>query len=147
VLFGPAETVTGEARALRGGASDDDAFVSIRHRSGVESLIWASELAAAPGPRFRVSGTEGAFVAEGLDGQEEALRTGLRPDGSWGREPEERWGRLVTEGGTKPVPSEPGAWPEFYRRFEAALRGDGDLPVDPRDAVGVLEVLEQVDSV
>ena len=41
-----------------------------------------------------------------------------------------------------PLPGEPGDWPQFYSMFAAALAGEGPLPVDPRDAVQGLRVLE-----
>jgi hypothetical protein len=40
------------------------------------------------------------------------------------------------------VPSEPGAWPEFYLRLGIALRDGGPPPVDPADAVAALEVID-----
>ena len=92
---------------------------------------------------MRVLGSAGAFVVDGLDGQEDALKRGDRPGEGWGAEPEERWGRLVRGEESCPVPASPGAWSEFYRRVAAALRGDGELPVDPDDAVEVLEILER----
>ncbi len=95
----------------------------------------------------RVLGSRGAFVVEELDGQEDALRAGRRPgEGRWGAEPEGRWGRLVRGDEETPVPSADGAWPEFYVRLESALSGGGDLPVDPGDAVAVLEVLEAAEE-
>jgi scyllo-inositol 2-dehydrogenase (NADP+) len=143
-LFGPADAVYGEVAARRGGPADDDAFIAIRHRGGVTSHLWASSVAAARGPRLRVLGSRGAFVVDELDGQEDALREGRRPtDGTWGVEPESKWGRLVRGEDSSPVHSERGAWPEFYRRFEANFRGEGDLPVDPRDAIEVAKVLER----
>jgi predicted dehydrogenase len=92
-----------------------------------------------------VLGSGAAFVVQEPDGQEDALQAGLRPGGGgeWGAEPPERWGRLVNGDGSEPVPSENGAWPRFYEQLVAALRGDGPLPVDPEDAVAVLEVLER----
>ena len=39
--------------------------------------------------------------------------------------------------------SENGAWPLFYRHCQAALAERSALPVDPRDAVAVLEILER----
>jgi predicted dehydrogenase len=91
-----------------------------------------------------VLGSRGAFVVAGVDGQETALRAGLRPGtvDAWGTEPRERWGRLVQGDERQPVPSEPGAWPEFYERVERWLRGGGPAPVDPADAVRTLEVIE-----
>jgi scyllo-inositol 2-dehydrogenase (NADP+) len=103
-----------------------------------------SALAAAPGPRLRVLGSRAAYVVADVDGQEDALRAGRRPDDPepWGVEPESRWGRLVKGDKGEPVPSEPGAWPVFYTEFERALRDGGPPPVDPADAVAVLEVID-----
>jgi predicted dehydrogenase len=142
-LFGPPAEVYGEVSSRRGGA-DDDTFVALRHRDGTISHLWASSVAASRGPRLRVLGSRAAYVNEHLDGQEDALRAGRRPgdDGTWGLEPESRWGRLVEGDSAEPVPSEPGAWPEFYLRLAHALREGGPPPVDPGDAVAVLDVLE-----
>jgi scyllo-inositol 2-dehydrogenase (NADP+) len=95
-----------------------------------------------------VLGSEAAFVVDALDGQEDALRAGRRPgDGAWGVEPPERWGRLVRGDSEEPVPSEPGAWPAFYAGVERWLSSGGDPPVDPADAVRVLEVIEAARAV
>ena len=144
-LFGPPLRVRGEVAHRRGGPADDDVFIALEHAGGTVSHLWASSVAAAPGPRLRVLGSRGAFVVADVDGQEDALRDGLRPGGAgeWGAEPEERWGRLVRGSGSEPVPPENGAWPEFYARMAACLAGDGPPPVDPLDAVAVLEILER----
>lgn len=148
-LFGPPVDVHAEIDSRRGGPADDDAFLALRHRSGAVSHLWMSAVAAAPGPRLRVLGSRAAFVVDEVDGQEGALRAGGRPGGpsEWGVEPEERWGRLVAGERVEPVPSEPGAWPRFYAELERALRAGGPPPVDPVDAVGVLEVLDRAREV
>jgi predicted dehydrogenase len=144
VLFGPATHAYAEVDARRGGASDDDAFVALRHASGVISHLRASATTAAPGPRLRVLGSEAAFVMTDLDSQEDQLRAGKRPDAvpEWGIEPERHWGRLVTGEDSVPVPSERGDWPRFYALLATALRDGGPPPVDPRDAIATLRVLE-----
>jgi predicted dehydrogenase len=143
-LLGPATHVYAEIDSRRGGAADDDAFVALRHESGAYSHLRASSVTAAPGPRLRVLGSEAAFVVDEVDGQEDALRAGLRPgrDEPWGVEPPARWGRLVRGEEQEPVASEPGAWPEFYAGVERWLREGAAPPVDPADAVRVLEVVE-----
>jgi scyllo-inositol 2-dehydrogenase (NADP+) len=143
-LFGPASHIHAEVDNRRESAGDDDAFVALRHHSGTYSHLWMSALAAAPGPRRRVLGTRAAYVVAEGDGQEDALRSGLRPDDPdmWGVEPESRWGRLVKGEESEVVPSEPGAWPAFYTEFERALRVGGPPPVDPADAVATLEVID-----
>jgi predicted dehydrogenase len=40
------------------------------------------------------------------------------------------------------VPTERGRWDSFYPAFAAAVRGQGPVPVDPRDAVATARVLD-----
>lgn len=143
-LFGPVTHVYAEIDARRGLASDDDDFLVLRHASGTISHLHASAVTAAPGPRLRVLGTEAAYVVEALDGQEDALSDGRRPNdgGEWGVEPRERWGRLIAGDASEPVRSERGDWPRFYAELAAALRDGGPPPVDPGDAVAGLHLLE-----
>src|SRR4051812_8683624 len=141
-LLGPAASVYAEIDARRGGAADDDAFVAIRHESGGYSHLRTSSVTAAPGPRLRVLGSRAAFVVDELDRQEADLRDGLRPgrDEPWGSGPP---GRLVEGDEESVVESERGDWPAFYRGVERWLRApDEPPPVDPRDAVRVLEVID-----
>lgn len=141
-VLGPVSGVYAEVASRRGG-SDDDVFVALRHRSGAHAHLWASAVAAAPGPRLRVLGSEAGYVVEHLDGQEDALRAGRRPDEvGFGQVPPERWGRLVRGDRSDPVPSEPGCWLAFYQQVVRALRDEGPPPVDPGDALATLEVLE-----
>jgi scyllo-inositol 2-dehydrogenase (NADP+) len=143
-LFGPASLVYGELDRRRPGMRvDDDAFVALTHTSGVRSHLWMSSVAAQLGPRLRVLGDRAAYVKHGLDGQEEALRAGRRPDGpGWGEEPPDRWGLLGTEEQARPVPTEPGAYQRFYEGLVTALRDQAPPPVEPADAVAALRVLD-----
>jgi scyllo-inositol 2-dehydrogenase (NADP+) len=142
-VFGTVVRVYAELESRRGGA-DDDAFLALEHRSGARSHLWASLLAAAPGPRLRVLGDRAAYVIADVDGQEDALRSGARPSGdeTWGTEPRGRWGRLITAETSEAVASERGDWPRFYVGLERALREGSPAPVDPWAAVAGLEVLD-----
>jgi predicted dehydrogenase len=42
----------------------------------------------------------------------------------------------------EPVPTRPGAYPEFYAAVRRALREGGPPPVDPLDAVAGLRIIE-----
>lgn len=129
VLFGPPVKVYAEVLARREGASvDDDVFLALEHAGGERSHLWMSMLARHPGPRFRVSGLRDSFVSQDLDPQETQLKGGLRPgDPGFGESPGLDRGRYV----------------EFYEGVRDWARGEGPAPVDPADAVRVLEVLER----
>jgi predicted dehydrogenase len=91
-----------------------------------------------------VLGDRAAFVKHGLDVQEEALRAGRSPtEPGFGDEPRERWGRLGTGEEQREVPTEPGSYASFYAGVAASLRDGAPPPVDPRDAVAVLELLDE----
>ncbi len=87
VLFGEPTQVYAEVERRRPGAQvDDDAFVALRFAGGPIAHLWASQVAPRPGPRFRALGLEGAFESWGLDPQEDALQSGLRPGDAGGAE-------------------------------------------------------------
>ncbi|HEV8602826.1 MAG TPA: Gfo/Idh/MocA family oxidoreductase [Gaiellaceae bacterium] len=143
-LFGSVESVYAELDIRRPGAEvDDDVFVALEHVSGVHSHLWMSAVTAQKGPRFRVLGEGAAYTKHGLDVQEDALRAGRSPtEPGWGEEPREHWGMLGLNGDLREVPTAPGSYGAFYEAVAASLRGDALPPVDPGDAVAVLEVLE-----
>jgi predicted dehydrogenase len=147
-LFGEATPVYHELVTRKpGGAAPDDAFVVLRHDSGVVSHLWMNGLAAQTGPRFRVLGSEGGFTKHGLDPQEAALRDGARPgDPSFGQEPETAWGTAGLDDATRTVRTEPGRYSEFYTSLARALRSDGPMPVDPLDSVRVIELIERIQA-
>jgi scyllo-inositol 2-dehydrogenase (NADP+) len=142
-LFGPVNSVYAELDQRRPGAGvDDDVFLALTHVSGIRSHLWASALAAHPGPRLRVLGNRAAYVKVDIDGQEAALVAGDRPDRpDWGIEAVARWGRLEVSGQARPVPSEPGAYQRYYDAVVTSLRNGGPPPVDPTDAVSGLEII------
>jgi scyllo-inositol 2-dehydrogenase (NADP+) len=144
VLFGPVAQVYAEVDIRRAGVrTDDDTFVSLTHANGVRSQLWVSAIASSLGPRLRVLGDRASYVKYGLDVQEDQLRAGRRPDldADWGSEPEAQWGEVGTPSGTSPVRTEPGAYQHFYAAVRAALRGEGELPVDPRDSLEGLRII------
>lgn len=144
VLFGPVAEVYAEIDSRRGAPAEDDVFIALRHESGTLSHLHASAVTPSPGPRLRVQGTTAGFLVPRLDPQEAALREGARPDtvDDWGKPEEWDYGRLIGGEHSVPVPPEPGDWPRFYALLRDALLDGGPPPVDPRDAVETLRVLE-----
>lgn len=147
-LFGPAIVEQAELSVVReGSVSDDDAFISLLHSNGVRSHITISRAAAQSGPRFRVLGSKSAYTVYGLDNQEPALKLTQWPgsDG-YGITPESEWGLIGIDGseeGLTAVPTEPGNYPAFYAGVAAAIRAGAPAPVDPREALEVVRILER----
>jgi predicted dehydrogenase len=146
LLFGPAENVRAELDTRRaGGAAEDDVFVSILHAAGVRSHLWMNRLAAQQGPRFRVLGSRAGYTKWGLDGQEAALAAGALPsDPGYGVEPQSDWGRFGIDGALEKVPAERGRYDAFYAGLADALLRGASVPVDPRDSLRVIEIIEHI---
>jgi predicted dehydrogenase len=128
VLFGHPLRVYAELERRRPGAEvEDDVFLALEHEGGVRSHLWMSAVAPLHGPRFRVSGLERGFASDGLDPQEAQLSEGMRPgDPGFG----EAEGLL------------PGAYQRFYEGVVAWLRDGAPAPVDPRDSLACMRVLD-----
>ena len=94
VVLGPVDTVYAEW-TIRDNGLDDDVFVALAHTNGARSHHWGSSRQPAPGPRFRVAGTEAAYVIDGpMDGQEASLVAGDTP-----RSLGDQWGGGAARGG------------------------------------------------
>ncbi|MFC7849695.1 Gfo/Idh/MocA family oxidoreductase [Arthrobacter sp. NPDC057388] len=146
-LFGPVAKIYGETARYddpKKSDADQDAFLSLLHRSGTRSRLWMNGNAARLGPRFHVLGSRAAYTKWGLDGQEKALGEGVRPtDPEYGIEPRESWGKLGVPGSFRDEPTSRGDYPQFYAQLAHALRAGSAPPVDPSDAVEVLKIIEQ----
>lgn len=149
-FFGPAEVTYAEITARRPQENaDDDVFIALRHESGVVSHVTLNLSSHLHGPRFRVLGTKGAFVKFGVDPQEPfVVGGGLPTDAEYGVEPPENYGTLEADGQRSTIPTERGAYPEFYRILAEKIDDGGTAsalpaPVDPADSVAVLKLIEQ----
>ncbi len=146
VLFGPVASVYAELDIRRAGsAADDDDMLALHHVNGVRSHLITSKVSGDTSRRIHVNGSAGAYVVNGFDGQEAQLiagRTPLTEGDSWGVEAPSAWGRIVRGDLSEPVESERGRWDTYYPAFAAAVRGEGPVPVEPREALRVLEILD-----
>jgi len=155
-LLGPARCVHAELDHVEfdgaepdGGRTDCRFVVSLTHESGVRSRVSASKINYIEDRELRAYGSAGSYVARGTDVQAQAVFAGRRPvdeGAEWGYDAPEHWGTLNTAAGSTQVPSEQGAYQDYYTRFAAAFRGDGDFPVPAEQAVHTLEVLDAARS-
>jgi len=148
VLFGLPEAVTADVRIERENTVADDAFDIMLHYPGaLRAVLRSSILAAAPRPRFVLFGTQGSFVKQSVDPQENNLRHGNIPaSGPWGAEPEENWGLLTVPDGEKfthrRIPSEKCDFRDYYANVRDALLGKAAPAVTTEWAVNVMRLLE-----
>jgi predicted dehydrogenase len=135
--------VYAELDRRRGAEVDDDTFVALEHESGARSHLWMSAVAPLHGRRLKVNGAEGGIETSDLDPQEDQLQAGVRP-GDSGYGVAGASAVLVRNGGGVGGlhELEAGAYQRFYAGFRDAVAGDGPPPVDARDALAALRVIE-----
>jgi predicted dehydrogenase len=137
-LFGPIDTVYAEV-AARTTAAEDDAFLACRHTLGVVSHLGATSLSAAPGPRVRILGRDGAFLLD----QFEDDGTGIYPD--LANADAAHCGWVYVGDQRTPMARAASGQVDFYREVKRALVAadpQGAMPVDPYDAVHTLAVID-----
>jgi len=140
--FGKAELVTSTVRTIRGGA-DDDAVLVLKHDSGVLSILSASVVVGAPGPRIRILGSKGALVINDLDPQEALLKAGKVPvGGKWDVSTKSKTfihcGDKVEE-----IVGEDGNYATFYTLVAGAIAGTNPWPISNEDALLVAQIIDQ----
>jgi predicted dehydrogenase len=145
--FGQPLAIQADIGYVRPGARADDSFhARLRYAGALRVDLHASMLGAVPRPRLVLQGTRGSYLKQGLDPQEADLKAGRRPgDGAaWGVDPERGVAVVAQDGDlrTIAVPTENGAYPEFYLQIEAAIRGKGPNPVPPDEAIAVMRLLD-----
>ncbi|GAA2042715.1 Gfo/Idh/MocA family oxidoreductase [Agromyces tropicus] len=143
-VFGPVSRVLAVIDRASGLPLETGYLLVLEHRSGLRTRVTASCTQAAEYPRFRLTGSEGTLVLDGLDVQTEHTLAGLSPrDSAWGVEPPDRAGVLHRTDGTRAAVSrERGDWSAFYRGTIDALRDGSTLPVPIAGAISTLAVLE-----
>ena len=146
-LFGPPEMLLADIRAERDGAPNDDAFeVTFYYANGLRAYLSSTTLAPIPRPHFRVLGTEGSFVKQGLDPQEALLRAGKPVGGEdWGLEKEEEWGTLAqfdaVKASQRRVPTLRGDYRKFYENVRDVQLGNAKPLVTLEEALCVMYAL------
>lgn len=146
-LFGTPETVTAKLRYDREGTTVNDGFAVFLQYPRLHVSLYATLIAAAPGPRFAVHGTKGSYIKYGLDPQEDALKGGATlSDPHWGEEPESAWGKLTTvqngHATERSVPTLPGDYRPYYENVRDAILGRASLVLPAEEGWRIIRLLE-----
>jgi scyllo-inositol 2-dehydrogenase (NADP+) len=147
VLFGWPDWLAADLNIQRTGSVVDDDFRILMGKGKLRILLSATQMAAAPGPKFVVHGDRGSFMKQGMDVQENQLKAGMRPgDAGFGVEPTEQAASVTVMhkdiAETTVLPSLPGNYLAYYAGIRNALESGGPAPVSAEDARDSMRILE-----
>ena len=140
-ILGLPQTVTATIATQRtGGQTTDYAHVLLDY-GAAKAVLHGAMLVAGGVNRFTIHGEKGSVVKRHLDPQEAQLLSGMRPGlPGFGQDDDPL---ILFDGeGERSLPSPIGDQSGYYRDIARAVRGEGDNPVPPVQALAVMAVLE-----
>lgn len=158
-LFGRPKSVTAFYRTLRGVKSEsEDTFDMTLQYADSPRLVHVKThvRTTMPNPlKYFVRGNNGTFIKFGDDQQEHQIMAGMKSwDEGFGAEPEEIWGELTTRQQAVPTQIQKGSYwvgrvpsvvlgiSQYYSDVATAIRGDGQLVVQPETSRDGLRIIE-----
>jgi len=142
-LFGLPEALTAQCKIMREGSNNIDYFNVTLHYPDKIALLNASLFCAGPNLRFNIQGDLATYRKLGLDPQEERLKSGVQPNSpGWASETAEQYGRLYSEESSELITTEAGSYQFFYSQTATAIHNGSKPPVDVRDALWNIKLIE-----
>ncbi|MDH6312162.1 scyllo-inositol 2-dehydrogenase (NADP+) [Parabacteroides sp. PFB2-10] len=146
-LFGMPQAVYADIDRLRDGSEVDDYYFIKLIYPQVKVLLRAGYLMREETPRYYLHGTEGSYVKQGLDPQEECLKQGVIPTGAaWGKEAEANWGTLnATVSGLHyrgKIETLPGNYMAFYDDIHRSVTENQKALTDAEDVLQVIRIIQ-----
>ncbi|MGA7721538.1 MAG: Gfo/Idh/MocA family oxidoreductase [Ignavibacteriaceae bacterium] len=146
-LFGNPVSVFADLRTQRPSGKIIDAFEVILNYNKLKVTLKSNYLSKIPLPRFTLHGTEGSYIKNGLDPQEETLKKiGYRKSLDWGAESPDYWGMtetkingLVFSGEIETIA---GSYSLFYENLYDAIENSRELAVKPGEAMNTIRIIE-----
>ena len=143
VLFGKPISISAELKIERPGAKVIDSFDLIFYYKNHKAILRSGMLVDQPGPVFKLTGTKGYYIKNGLDPQEELLRQAILPESDfWAKEIESAWGEMTIEGESQKIEPVYSDYREFYRNVYGVIRNGEALLVSPEQALLVINCIE-----
>lgn len=148
-LFGePMKTLKVTSRNRLHSKVDDYAHFMLCYPEDFMVYVTATYLAADPGPAYIIHGRNGSFKKMLSDVQEEQLGKGISPfSADYGKEDPAQAGQLtLSEKDTRVTtvfPGEQGTYNELFDLLYDAVRLGKTFPIDPRQIIQQLTILEQ----
>lgn len=152
-LFGIPQKLWAHLDCQRPGAQTTDFFeLHFFYRSGLLVTLSAGMLQRPPSYRFEAIGTQATLAIEGLDSQENLIRSGVFP-----KDEKNFRTSLQSQSGTfwqdtpegfseKQLCIPPGDYRPFYFQLYHALQGNGKLPVSAIEAARVIQLIERAEE-
>ncbi|MFD1737014.1 oxidoreductase [Bacillus salitolerans] len=147
-LFGEPHFVWADVFGQRTHAKTDDYFhIVLGYRDNLRVILHSGAVVLNAGPRFQVHGSRGSFIKYGIDGQEDALKAGLKPiDSTWGADNPEFYGKLVIVKEEQEehtvVPTLKGSYLTYYKDIARSLLQGVKLPVTAEDGLTVIKIID-----
>jgi len=147
VLFGLPKTIFADLRTQREGGKIIDNFELILNYGKLKVVLNSGFLYKQSYIRFGLFGTEGSFIKNGLDPQEDTLKlSGYSPGLNWGKENEELWGVLDTNSDGSnfkgKIETQAGCYQDYFENIYDAIINKKELAVKPEDALAYMRIIE-----
>lgn len=152
-LFGIPQKLWAHLDCQRPGSQTTDFFeLHFFYSNGLIVTLSAGMLQRSPSYRFEAIGTQATLAIEGLDPQENLIRSGVFP-----KDKKNFRVSLQPQSGTlwedtpegfseKQLCIPPGDYRQFYFQLYHALQGNGKLPVSALEATRVIQLMERAEE-
>ena len=146
-LFGYPDALFADIRNLRENSQVDDNIDILLYYNDKRVRLHAGFFNKEQLPAFTLQGKKGSFFKPRADIQEDALKTGIKPNTSdWGKEPVEKECLLnvMINGNTirKTIPTLSGNYYDFFEGVYQSISEDKVEPVTADDGLKVMQIIE-----
>lgn len=148
VLFGVPKAIFARVQKRRPGSQIDDYFRIDLIYPDLNCTLKSSMLVKEQGPAFILHGTKGSYLKNRSDVQEADLDLGKNPSNkNWGEEKEADKGLLHLhkendKSSKEYIDAPKGDYALFYKKLFNWIRKEGDTPVDLKDSLLHMEIIE-----
>jgi len=146
-LFGKPNAVYADLRMQRSGSKIIDNFEIVLSYPNLKVILNSGFLYKKQMVRFALFGTNGSFIKNGLDPQEDTLKkNGFNQSNEWGTEPEKYWGYLDTQiselSYKGKIETVAGCYQKYYENIYETISEKKELEVKPEQVLITSRIIE-----
>lgn len=146
-LFGWPQSLFADLMAMRKGSPVDDYFEILLYYPSFRVRLKGSCFVKQPVPEYILNGSNGTFLQQRSDAQEQQLLKDVIPSfGDWCPAPASPDGLLVTDNAghttREELTSSPGNYMNYFDDVYKALTGKGPNPVPGEEGTSIMKILE-----